>query len=175
VDAIDGELAKLLSPADWAVFRAGLVALVEIGAAREKTPETSPTSRTPATRLMQFSPIFPVKDLRRALDHYQSLGFRVRAYAGGDEYGFADRDGVGIHFAAEPDHDPAVGASEAYLYVEDADALAAEWSRPGIGGETLPVGNMAYKLREGTHIDLDNNVIRFGSKIPSNPPASSGR
>ena len=38
VDVIDRELAKRLSPAELRTFRAGLVALYEIGAALEKEP-----------------------------------------------------------------------------------------------------------------------------------------
>jgi hypothetical protein len=30
-----------------------------------------------------FSPVFPVRDLRRALAHYASLGFEVEPYADG--------------------------------------------------------------------------------------------
>jgi Ser/Thr protein kinase RdoA (MazF antagonist)/predicted enzyme related to lactoylglutathione lyase len=119
---------------------------------------------SPATPINHFSPIFPVKDLRRALAHYQALGFVTKAYNDGDEYGFADRDGIGLHFAAEPDHQPGTGSSATYLYVEDADELYAEWSRPGIGGITRPVGSMDYQLREGSHIDPDGNLIRFGSE-----------
>jgi len=33
------------------------------------------------TRLRQACPIFPVNDLRSALDHYALLGFTVRPYA----------------------------------------------------------------------------------------------
>ena len=126
---------------------------------------------SPPARLTHFSPIFPVRDLRRALAHYESLGFVTRAYAGGGEYGFADRDGIGLHLAAKPGHDPGTSASEAYLYVEDADALYAEWSRPGIGGITRPVGSTAYRLREGSHVDPDGNLIRFGSPLPGRSDA----
>jgi DNA-binding MarR family transcriptional regulator len=174
VETIDRELAGRLSPAEQAVFRAGLVALVEIGEkrkgarrrAREEEAKSSPA------RLLEFSPIFGVKDLRRALEHYRSLGFTVKAYEDGEDYGFAFRDGVSIHLAADRDYDPGVRASQAYLFVDDADALAAEWSRPGIGGRTLPVGVMAYKIREGSHVDPDNNVIRFGSRIREDPQES---
>jgi Ser/Thr protein kinase RdoA (MazF antagonist)/predicted enzyme related to lactoylglutathione lyase len=119
------------------------------------------------TRLSHFSPILPVKDLRRALAHYASLGFVTTAYEEGDDYGFADRDDIGLHFAAEPDHQPGTGGVETYLYVEDADALYAEWSAPGIGGITRPVGDTDYRLREGSHIDPDGNLIRFGSPSPA--------
>lgn len=122
---------------------------------------------SPPTRLTQFSPIFPVRDLHRALAHYQSLGFVTTV--GGDEYGFADRDGIGLHLTVEPDHEPGIGDGATYLFVEDADALYAEWSRPGLGGVTRPVRNTDYKLREGAHIDPDGNLIRFGS------PVSDGR
>ena len=50
--------------------------------------------------------------------------------------------------------------------MHDADALYAEWSRPGIGGQTLAVCLTPYQLREGAHIDPDGNLIRFGSPIP---------
>jgi DNA-binding MarR family transcriptional regulator len=172
VETIDRELAARLSPAEQKAFRAGLVALVEIGEKRKGGRESvarEEAEPSPA-RLLEFSPIFHVKDLPRALDHYRSLGFTVKAYEGGEDYGFAFRDGVGIHLAAaDQDYDPRVSASQAYLHVDDADALAAEWSRPGIGGRTLPVGVMAYKIREGSHIDPDNNIIRFGSRIRDNP------
>ena len=61
---------------------------------------------SPPTRLNRFAPIFPVADLRRALAHYGSLGFETLAYEGGDDYGFAERDGVGLHLAASADRDP---------------------------------------------------------------------
>jgi Ser/Thr protein kinase RdoA (MazF antagonist) len=122
---------------------------------------------TPPTHLTSFSPIFPVKDLRRALAHYAALGFTTTAYEDGADYGFADRDGIGLHFAAEADLQPGQGSAETYLYVEDADALYAEWTRPGIGGLTRPVGDTDYRLREGSHVDPDGNLIRFGSPYPS--------
>jgi Ser/Thr protein kinase RdoA (MazF antagonist) len=114
-------------------------------------------------RLTQFSPIFPVADLRRALAHYASLGFTTLAYEGGEEYGFADRDGVGLHLATTDD---ATQSGSAYLYVEDADALYREWSEPGRGGTTRPPQDTPYLLREGSHRDPDGNLIRFGSPLP---------
>jgi Ser/Thr protein kinase RdoA (MazF antagonist) len=125
--------------------------------------------------MRNFSPIFPVRDLRRALAHYRTLGFTAAPYADGDEYGFADRDGVSLHLAADAgheheneDHHEHHGAA-AYLYVADADALYAEWTRPGVGGLTRQVCDTPYRLREGSHIDPDGNVIRFGSPMPSQP------
>ncbi len=144
--AIDAELAGMLSPAEMAGLRAGLAALGQI---KERGKEAM---IGPRTRLTEFSPIFGVKDLHQVLAHYESLGFATRAHAEGDEYGFAGRDRIGLHLAADPDHGPAAGAG-AYLFVEDADALYAEWSRPGIGGITHRVKDTDYKLREGSHVD----------------------
>ena len=143
----------------------------------------------PRTTLKSFSPVFPVRDLRRALAHYAALGFEVTRYDDGDEYGFADRDGVGLHLSAEGvrrrsdgrhgtsmsttmstsmstthEHGHEHGAV-AYLYVADADALYAEWARPGIGGLTRRPSDTDYKLREGSHVDPDGNLIRFGSPL----------
>jgi Ser/Thr protein kinase RdoA (MazF antagonist) len=111
-------------------------------------------------RLQRFSPIFLVKDLRVALAHYESLGFTTRAYEGGG-YGYADRDTVSLHLSVGQGGE----GSEAYLFVDDADALYDEWSRPEIGGITRHVRDTPYQLREGAHIDLDGNVIRFGSPM----------
>ena len=121
---------------------------------------------SPSTRLHRFAPIFPVADLRRALAHYGSLGFATFAHEGGDDYGFAERDGVGLHLAAAAGRQPQAVGGEAYLYVEDADALFEEWGRPGIAGRTRPPGDTPYQLREGSHVDPDGNLIRFGSPLP---------
>jgi uncharacterized glyoxalase superfamily protein PhnB len=51
----------------------------------------------------------------------------------------------------------------AYLYVDDADALAAERRKTGAdvrSPEDTPLGQ-----REGVMIDPDGNIIRFGSPL----------
>jgi Ser/Thr protein kinase RdoA (MazF antagonist) len=126
----------------------------------------------PRTRFNSFSPVFPVRDLRRALAHYASLGFEVEPYADGDEYGFAGRDEVSLHLSLDEGHGPEAGhqhVGTAYLHVEDADALYDEWARPGAGGLTRRVGDTPYQLREGSHVDPDGNLIRFGSPMPGRP------
>jgi DNA-binding MarR family transcriptional regulator/catechol 2,3-dioxygenase-like lactoylglutathione lyase family enzyme len=161
VETVDGELHKRLAAAEVEAMRAGLLALAAI----KGENQASGSRRAPAPRQFRgFSPIFSVRDLASALAHYASLGFSAFAYEDGDEYGFANRDGVSLHVAADPAHDTARGAS-AYLYVRDADALYEQWSRPGIGGSTHPVAATPYGLREGAHVDPDGNLIRFGSPI----------
>jgi hypothetical protein len=64
------------------------------------------------------------------------------------------------------DREPHADGGEAYLYVENADVLFEEWGRPGIAGRTRPPGDTPYQLREGSHVDPDGNLIRFGSPLP---------
>jgi len=118
--------------------------------------------------LQRCAPVFPTTDLARALRHYELLGFRVEAFDGGDYYGFARRDGVEIHLTTVDHHDPATTAACAYVWVDDAQQLHDEWSAAGIGGRLHPPERTDYGLSEGAHVDLDGNLIRFGSPVP--PP-----
>jgi DNA-binding MarR family transcriptional regulator/catechol 2,3-dioxygenase-like lactoylglutathione lyase family enzyme len=162
VEAVDRQLAERVSAEQVEAMRSALIALAKIKGAAITTGAGQ--RRTPR-QLRSFSPIFPVRDLAAALAHYAALGFRTFAYEGGGQYGFASRDGVDLHLSAHggPDFHPA----SAYLYVRDADALYEEWSRPGLAGHTHPVEPTDYKLREGSHVDPDGNLIRFGSPMPT--------
>jgi DNA-binding MarR family transcriptional regulator/catechol 2,3-dioxygenase-like lactoylglutathione lyase family enzyme len=159
VEAVDVQLQDHVSPEQIEAMRSVLVALTDI----KSTSLATGTGREQAPRqFRRFSPIFPVRNLADALAHYSTLGFTTFADTDGDDYGFANREGTGLHLATDPDHDPSRRGST-YLYVGDADALYEEWSRPGIGGRTRPVGPTDYKMREGSHTDPDGNLIRFGS------------
>jgi hypothetical protein len=146
-----------------AAMRSALLALAEI---KTDAAGTGAGERRPPRQFRQFSPIFPVRDMRAALAHYAALGFDAFPCQKEDDYGFADREGIGLHLTADPGHDPAHSHASAYLSVRDADALYAEWSRPGIGGQMLPVSPTPNQLREGAPIDPDGNLIRFGSPMP---------
>jgi DNA-binding MarR family transcriptional regulator/catechol 2,3-dioxygenase-like lactoylglutathione lyase family enzyme len=163
VGEVDRQLHERLPAEQVEAMCAALTALAEIRAAG--LPTTG-AIRRPPRQLRRFSPIFGVRDLAAALEHYASLGFRTSAYDEADYYGFADRDGTGLHLATrESEPHPAA----AYLYVRDADALYEEWSRPGIGGHTHPAVPADNGLREGSHTDPDGNLIRFGSPIQEGP------
>jgi DNA-binding MarR family transcriptional regulator/catechol 2,3-dioxygenase-like lactoylglutathione lyase family enzyme len=162
VDAVDLQLRERVSAGQVDAMRSALIALADITTA---SFATGAGRRRAAPQLRRFSPVFPVRNLADALAHYSALGFDTMAYDSGAEYGFADRDGTGLHLAADPQHDPEHHGAAAYLYVRDADALYEEWTRPGIGGCTRPVNPTPYKLREGSHVDPDGNLIRFGSPM----------
>jgi DNA-binding MarR family transcriptional regulator len=160
-EAVDRKLEARVSREQIVAMRSVLTAMTEIKAT---AIAAGAARRRRARDLRSFSPIFPVRDLDAGLAHYAMLGFDTLAYDHGDEYGFADRDGVGLHLAAisEPHF---TGPGSAYLYVRDADELYEEWSRPGVAGQTHPVEPTPYKLREGSHVDPDGNLIRFGSPM----------
>lgn len=114
------------------------------------------------TRMARLAAVLPVRDLADALEHYRLLGFTASAYSGGG-YGYAERDGLNVHFRVVPDLEPAQTTSAIYLYVDDADTLFSEWRSAGVSGQFFEPRDTEYGLREGAHIDLDGNLLRFGS------------
>lgn len=112
-------------------------------------------------KLKRIAPIFPVRDLRASLDHYQRLGFATRTYDQGG-YGFATLDGVEIHLGVVPRGKSTTPAS-AYLFVDDADELAQRWT--SAGADVRPPEDTPWGQHEGVVIDPDGNIIRFGSPI----------
>ncbi len=111
----------------------------------------------------RVAPIFPVSDMAAALAYYGGLGFGTREWDGGG-YGFITFDGVEIHLGTEPDLDKLTGRrATAYLFVEDAGALARTWLAAG-GDVRLPE-DTEWGQHEGVLIDPDGNIIRFGSPM----------
>src|SRR5881227_3204575 len=82
-------------------------------------------SLTPMATVKRVAPIFPVRDLSTSLVHYRRLGFTTRKYDNGG-YGYATRDGIEIHLGVIPDTPRSTTSHSAYLWVDDADALALE-------------------------------------------------
>jgi hypothetical protein len=120
----------------------------------------------------RLSPVFPVRDIDSAVEHYGKLGFSVRRFEGQEPYAFAERDGIELHLAEVDDLRPKRNMSAVYLYVDDADALYREWARAGIDGRLVEPSDTSYGLREGACLDRDANLIRFGSAIANGKPDS---
>lgn len=119
----------------------------------------------------RVAPIFPVADLVAALSYYRGLGFGVRHWHSGG-YGFVTFDGAEIHLGVESGLDTRTDRrASAYLFVDDADALAATWLAAG-GDVRLPE-DTEWGRHEGVLIDPDGNVIRFGSPMTADPGISS--
>jgi catechol 2,3-dioxygenase-like lactoylglutathione lyase family enzyme len=109
--------------------------------------------------LRRIAPIFSVRNLGVALEFYQRLGFAVRTWDEG--YGFATRDGLELHLGVVPAGDQHAGS--AYLFVDDSEALAAEWRRAGV--EVHAPQDTEWNQHEGAVVDPDGNVLRFGSPV----------
>lgn len=93
------------------------------------------------------------------MDFYRRLGFSVRAYAQGG-YSFASLDGIEIHLGVPgKEHHP----GSAYLFVDDADQLAAAWRAADVDVHTPE--DTEWGRHEGALVDPDRNVIRFGSPM----------
>jgi catechol 2,3-dioxygenase-like lactoylglutathione lyase family enzyme len=110
-------------------------------------------------RVVSTDPVFLVADVARARNHYERLGFTTDQHD--DTYAFAHRDDLVLHLEQS---DGRATAGEVYLHVSDAAQLAEDWRRAGV--EVVGPEDFDYGKREGSHVDPDGNVIRFGSPIP---------
>lgn len=127
----------------------------------------------PLGRLLSVAPGIPTTDLARTVEHYQRLGFTFSAPGSAAppaeaDFAIAERDGVALHFALKPDHDPSRTATWVYISVEDADELSAEFDASGAGQGRTP-RDTDYKMRELAHIDPDGNLLLFGSPLREDP------
>ena len=114
------------------------------------------------TGFRSIAPIFPTSDLEAMRSHYEALGFAVAIHSGG--YATAARDGVQIHFRLEDAPGTGSERGAAYIGVDDADALHAEWRAAGVG-ETEDLFDPGFGVWEAAHHDVDGNLLRFGSPV----------
>ena len=117
--------------------------------------------------MISAAPILQSRDLAATSAFYARLGFE-QAGLWPDEYLIVQRGDVGIHFVLAPEMDPWSTAGGCYLYVEDADALHAEFARLDLPAEGIPrlhgsPEQTDYGLREFAVVDLDGNLLRIGS------------
>jgi hypothetical protein len=112
--------------------------------------------------LQHIAPIFPISDMDATQAHYEALGFAVHVHGGG--YGTAARDGLRIHFELVPDLKPGTQRAAAYVGVDNADALHAEWRAAAVG-ETSDLFDPGFGVWEAAHTDGDGNLLRFGSPV----------
>ena len=109
-----------------------------------------------------FEPIFTVTDVARSAAWFERAGFEVSLHD--ETYAFAHRDrDLTIHLAQAVGDDVA-GHGVLYIHCPDADRVAEEWRQAGLDVEGPK--NEDYGKREGSVVDPDGNVIRFGGPIP---------
>ena len=115
-------------------------------------------------------PILPYRDEARTAAFWRSLGFRVVDAGPGDDrpYLIAVREGAELHFAHNPDVDPAAGWFRCYVGVTAVDALPEEWSALGLAadgpGSLAPPEDMPWGLREMWLTDPDGTVVRMSTQ-----------
>jgi catechol 2,3-dioxygenase-like lactoylglutathione lyase family enzyme len=127
--------------------------------------------------LRQIAPVFFTRDIPATLAYYiGKLGFAClgtwpTALSLNDPpvYAIVARDQQVIHFrcAAPPTANPDKYADElldAYLFVEDADALYAEYSARGVEF-TRGLGDMPWHCREFVVKDCDGRLLAFGANL----------
>ena len=127
-------------------------------------------------------PILGVPNPRASAEHYRDvLGFALDPRDGvfapspdepGGVYAIVTRFGAAIHLQVRrgerPRRERAAHERDAYLYVDDVDALHGELSRRGARVLQAP-GNAPYGLREIVVEDLDGHRLAFGA--PTRRPA----
>lgn len=121
----------------------------------------------------QIAPVFFTTEIPRTLAWYKDkLGFECRgtwpnpANESPPEYAIVARDGHAVHFrrAEPPQANPDKYDDElldAYVGVEDADALYAEYSAKGVEF-TRELGDTHWNSREFVVMDCDGRLLAFG-------------
>lgn len=121
--------------------------------------------------ICQIVPIFFTTDIPRTLAYYKDkLGFEcLGTWQDPPVYAIVARDQHAIHFrcaeppAANPDKYPEE-LLDAYLYVEDADALYAEYAAKAVEF-ARGLGNMPWRSREFVVKDCEGRLLAFGAGV----------
>jgi uncharacterized glyoxalase superfamily protein PhnB len=121
--------------------------------------------------IRHIAPQFFTRDIPGTLAYYEDkLGFEcVGAWQDPPVYAIVARDQRPIHFrcADPPTANPDKYADElldAYLSVEDADALYAEYAAKGVEF-TRELADTPWQTREFVVKDCDGRLLAFGSNI----------
>jgi uncharacterized glyoxalase superfamily protein PhnB len=121
--------------------------------------------------IRQIVPVFFTTDIPRTLEYYkEKLGFAVLGtWQDPPVYAIIARDQHAIHFRGEepPQPSPEKYGEElldAYVHVEDADALYAEFTAKGVEF-TRGLGNMPWRCREFVVKDCDGRLLAFGADL----------
>ena len=121
--------------------------------------------------IRQIVPVFFTKDVPATLAWYkEKLGFQcLGTWNDPPIYGIIARDEQVIHFrcAEPPTPHPDKYTEElldAYLFVEDADALYAEYADHGVEF-VRGLANMPWQSREFVVKDCDGRLLAFGANL----------
>lgn len=127
----------------------------------------------PAARLTSSAPVLLVRDVVAAANHYRdALGFTYDRFWGEPpDFVILRRDGLHLMLSRAPLGTPVVphwqvnpGMWNVYFWVDDVDALFAEFTRRGAKID-YGLGNKPYDVREFGIQDLDGHDIGFGQPL----------
>lgn len=121
------------------------------------------------TRLTGVAPVLLVSDVMASAHHYRdAMGFTCEGFYGEPtSFAILERDGLRLMLQQsdpaniKPHWKIASGIWNVYFWVEDADALYAEFVARGAKID-YPPGNQPYGCREFGTQDLDGYDIGFG-------------
>jgi catechol 2,3-dioxygenase-like lactoylglutathione lyase family enzyme len=121
--------------------------------------------------IRQIAPVFFTTDIPRTVEYYRvMLGFEcVGTWQDPPVYAIVARDQRAIHFrCAEP---PTANRNkyadellDGYLFVENADALYAEYAARGVEF-VRGLANMPWGSREFVVKDCDGRLLAFGANL----------
>ncbi len=121
--------------------------------------------------IRQIAPLFFTKDIPGTLAYYETkLGFKCLSTWGDTPvYAIVARDQRTIHFrcAEPPKATPNKYSDElldAYVFIEDADALYAEYATRGVEF-TRGLANTPWHSREFVVKDCDGRLLAFGANL----------
>ena len=121
--------------------------------------------------IRRIAPQFFTTDIPATLTYYKDkLGFQcLGTWQDPPVYAIVARDQHAIHFrcAAPPTANPNKYPDElldAYISIEDADALYAEYAARGVEF-TRPLTNTPWKSREFVVKDCDGRLLAFGANL----------
>ena len=121
--------------------------------------------------IRQIVPLFFTTDIQKTLEYYrEKLGFEcLGTWQDPPVYAIVARNGCAIHFrcAAPPTANPEKYAEElldAYVHVEDADALHSEFAGKVVE-MVRALGNTPWNTREFVVKDCDGRLLAFGASL----------
>ena len=119
--------------------------------------------------IRQIVPVFFSRNIPATVAWYEAkLGFKcLGTWQDPPVYAIIARDQNALHFrcADAPTANPEKYSDElldAYIFVEDADALYAEYAAQGLEF-TRELGNMPWNSREFVVKDCDGRLLAFGA------------
>jgi predicted enzyme related to lactoylglutathione lyase len=112
-----------------------------------------------------------VRDLTRAIDFYERLGFTAKRYRDGDFYAFTQRDGHDLHLSKTSELIPKSNFVRVYLYLREGTAAALE-ARCRASGMTIlePLTPRERKMKEFVLRDPGGNRLIFGESLSEDQP-----